>query len=96
LIVCFHTIPATAPANAEGTDVRKIDAFAHILPPAYARRLESIMSEGGDTYPGLRVITDHAAALSGRRRRRDLRRGTQGECCGSRPEQGFPGSAAGA
>jgi uncharacterized protein len=27
--------------------VRKIDAFAHILPPAYARRLESIMSAGG-------------------------------------------------
>jgi uncharacterized protein len=27
--------------------VRKIDAFAHILPPAYARRLESIMSGGG-------------------------------------------------
>jgi aminocarboxymuconate-semialdehyde decarboxylase len=27
--------------------VRKIDAFAHILPPAYARRLESIMA-GGD------------------------------------------------
>jgi len=27
-------------------DVRKIDAFAHILPPAYARRLESIMSAG--------------------------------------------------
>ena len=31
-------------AAAEGTDVRKIDAFAHILPPSYARRLESIMS----------------------------------------------------
>jgi amidohydrolase family protein len=31
-------------AIAEGTDVRKIDAFAHILPPSYARRLESIMS----------------------------------------------------
>jgi uncharacterized protein len=27
--------------------VRKIDAFAHILPPSYARRLESIMSGGG-------------------------------------------------
>jgi hypothetical protein len=27
--------------------VRKIDAFAHILPPSYARRLESIMSDGG-------------------------------------------------
>ena len=27
--------------------MRKIDAFAHILPPAYARRLESIMSGGG-------------------------------------------------
>jgi predicted TIM-barrel fold metal-dependent hydrolase len=26
--------------------VRKIDAFAHILPPAYARRLESIMAGG--------------------------------------------------
>jgi uncharacterized protein len=26
--------------------VRKIDAFAHILPPSYARRLESIMSGG--------------------------------------------------
>ena len=24
--------------------MRKIDAFAHILPPAYARRLEPIMS----------------------------------------------------
>ena len=27
--------------------MRKIDAFAHILPPSYARRLESIMSDGG-------------------------------------------------
>jgi uncharacterized protein len=27
--------------------VRKIDAFAHILPPSYARRLESIMSGAG-------------------------------------------------
>jgi hypothetical protein len=26
--------------------VREIDAFAHILPPAYARRLESIMLGG--------------------------------------------------
>src|SRR5206468_9809299 len=41
-------LPAPVPpgANAEGTDVRKIDAFAHILPPSYARRLESIMSGG--------------------------------------------------
>ena len=34
------------PGRREGTDVRKIDAFAHILPPSYARRLESIMSGG--------------------------------------------------
>jgi len=27
--------------------VRKIDAFAHILPPAYARRLESLTASGG-------------------------------------------------
>jgi len=27
--------------------VTKIDAFAHILPPAYARRLESIISGAG-------------------------------------------------
>jgi predicted TIM-barrel fold metal-dependent hydrolase len=27
--------------------VRKIDAFAHILPPAYARRLEALMTAGG-------------------------------------------------
>src|SRR5262249_61696993 len=44
LIVCLHTIPASTRPNAEGMDVRKIDAFAHILPPGYARRLESIMS----------------------------------------------------
>src|SRR6266702_650188 len=41
-------LPAPVPpgTNAEGTVVRKIDAFAHILPPSYARRLESIMSGG--------------------------------------------------
>src|SRR6266513_1574783 len=38
--------PAPPAANAEGTDVRKIDAFAHILPASYARRLEAIMSGG--------------------------------------------------
>src|SRR6266704_2002894 len=39
-------LPAPVPpgTNAEGTVVRKIDAFAHILPPSYARRLEPIMS----------------------------------------------------
>ena len=30
-----------------GRDVRKIDAFAHIVPPAYARRLEPLISGGG-------------------------------------------------
>src|SRR5215467_15338901 len=41
-------LPAPVPpgANAEGTVVRKIDAFAHILPPSYARRLEAVMSGG--------------------------------------------------
>ncbi len=32
------------PDTPEGRNVRKIDAFAHILPPSYARRLESITS----------------------------------------------------
>ncbi len=32
------------PRTPEGRNVRKIDAFAHILPPSYARRLESITS----------------------------------------------------
>src|SRR5262244_2023153 len=41
-IVCVHTIPGiSAP---QGGIVTKIDAFAHILPPVYARRLESITS----------------------------------------------------
>src|SRR5438876_1777517 len=40
-IVCVHTIPASI--HPEGP-VTKIDAFAHILPPAYAERLESITS----------------------------------------------------
>lgn len=57
LIVCFHTIPtlaASRPAHLalaiaargtpEGGNVRKIDAFAHILPPSYAERLDSITS----------------------------------------------------
>jgi predicted TIM-barrel fold metal-dependent hydrolase len=66
LIVCFHTIPATAPANAEGTDVRKIDAFAHILPPAYARRLEPIMSGGvSDRILGYQPWIHEDPALTG-------------------------------
>src|SRR6516165_12627884 len=40
-IVCVHTIPASS--HPEGP-VTKIDAFAHILPPAYTERLESITS----------------------------------------------------
>src|SRR5260370_35738941 len=36
--------PRIHAGQRRGDDVRKIDAFAHILPPAYARRLESIMS----------------------------------------------------
>jgi hypothetical protein len=40
--------------------VRKIDAFAHILPPSYARRVESIMSGGAVSE---RMITHHAGAM---------------------------------
>jgi uncharacterized protein len=36
-----------ATPRIQGRNVRKIDAFAHILPPSYARRLESIVSGSG-------------------------------------------------
>jgi len=47
-IVCLHTIPALpARQRPGGGNATKIDAFAHILPPAYAERLESITSGAG-------------------------------------------------
>ena len=47
--------------------MRKIDAFAHILPPAYARRLEPIMSGGGvsDRIDGYRPWIHEDPALTG-------------------------------
>ncbi|HEY1319344.1 MAG TPA: amidohydrolase family protein, partial [Streptosporangiaceae bacterium] len=44
LIVRIHTIPASA--HPEGWNVTKIDAFAHILPPAYAERLDALTAGG--------------------------------------------------
>jgi aminocarboxymuconate-semialdehyde decarboxylase len=46
--------------------VRKIDAFAHILPPAYARRLESIMADGvSDRILGYQPWIHEDPALTG-------------------------------
>jgi hypothetical protein len=54
--------------------VTKIDAFAHILPPAYAERLEALTSGDAVSQPilGYRpwIREDEAAIFAGNARRR--------------------------
>lgn len=57
----------TRPRASQAESMRKIDAFAHILPPAYARRLDSLTSGGGvsDRILGYRPwFTEDAALIS--------------------------------